>query len=174
MTLLDDIEGDTLSANSAVLRRTVPGYDYRTRDTLATTDQKIRDKIDRDLGSAKQLVDDAADRLYRQDRRESVDDLDRVKAEIERLRRRVTTAPGGGGAVRDLAVDEDEALVALVEYDASLLEGVEAIVEHGQDLKSAVQKQEPINPYLDACETAITRLHSEFTKRQDQMNGLKQ
>ncbi|MFB6151293.1 MAG: hypothetical protein ABEJ40_05750 [Haloarculaceae archaeon] len=64
MSLLDDVDEGKLSTNSALLKRVVPGYDYRTHEARAATDRAIREKLERDLDDAKRALDDASDRLY--------------------------------------------------------------------------------------------------------------
>jgi len=174
MTLLDDIDDGDLSANSSVLGRFMPGYDYRSRETTAETDRTVRRKVDRDLGEVTKTLDDVSDRLYRRDDRDLVEALDRLESDVERLRTRVTSASSGGGTVRNLAVEDEEALVALVEYDASLVAGVEDLLDRADEIRAAVEDGRPVEPLVTDCETAVDDLDRTFTRRQDYMEGLKE
>lgn len=174
MTLLEDIDDGDLSANSSVLRRFLPGYDYRSRETTAETDRTVRRKIDRDLGEVTKTLDDVSDRLYRREERDLVEALGRLESDVERLRSRVTSAASGGGTVRNLAVENEEALVALVEYDASLVAGVEDLLDRADEIRAAVDDGRPVEPLVTDCEAAVDDLDRTFTQRQDYMEGLKE
>lgn len=174
MTLLDDIDDGNLSANSSVLRRFLPGYDYRSREATAETDRTVRRKIDRDLKEVTKTLTDLSDRLYRRDERDLVETVERLEADVERLRRRVTAAAAGGGTVRDFAVENEEALVALVEYDASLVEGVADLLDRAEDIRAAVDGGQPVKPLVTESAAAVDALDRTFTQRQDYMEGLKE
>lgn len=173
MTLLDDIDDDELAVDSWNLRRIVPGYDYRVRETGVETDRQVREKIRRDLRTAASTLDDATDALYRRGERDRIERVDEVQADVERVRQRVTTAPSGGGATRDLAVDEQEALVALVEYDATLVETAERVVDCADRIRSAVDGDGSVATRLSECDAAVTDLDRAFTQRQEHMDGLR-
>jgi|GEM_PF-5125738 len=173
MTLLDDIDDDELAVDSRRLRRIVPGYDYRVRERGVETDRKIRDKLAGDLRTAASTLDDASDVLYRRGERDRIERLDELHADVERVRQRVTTAPAGGGAVRDLAVDEQEALVALVAYDARLVGIVEAVVDGADRIRAAVDEDESIDGHVGECESTVDDFDRAFTGRQEHMDGLR-
>ncbi|MFB6114673.1 MAG: hypothetical protein ABEK04_00130 [Candidatus Nanohalobium sp.] len=46
MGLLERADAGKIDSKSKVLRKVVPGYDYRTKQKRAETDQKIRDKVE--------------------------------------------------------------------------------------------------------------------------------
>ncbi|WP_436908537.1 hypothetical protein [Halosimplex marinum] len=173
MTLLDDIDDGDLSAKAALLRETVPGYDYRVREASVETDRKLRDKIRRDLGETKGSLDDVSERLYRRGERDLVAAVDDLKADVERVRQRAATAPTGGGSVRDLAVEEEESLVALVEHDASLVAELERVDDATDDLRAEVAEAGgAVASRLRECEAAVADLDRAFTRRRDHMEGL--
>jgi len=172
MTLLDDID-DELAVDSWNLRRIVPGYDYRTRDSGVETDRQIREKLGRDLRTAASTLDDVSDVLYRRGERDRIERVDELHADVERVRQRITTAPAGGGSTRDLAVDEQEALVALVEYDAKLVEGVQEVLDGADRIREAVDADEAVEPHVRECGAAVDDLDRAFTGRQEHMDGLR-
>jgi hypothetical protein len=172
MTLLDDID-DELAVDSWNLRRIVPGYDYRTRDSGVETDRQIREKLGRDLRTAASTLDDVSDVLYRRGERDRIERVDELHADVERVRQRITTAPAGGGSTRDLAVDEQEALVVLVEYDAKLVEGVQEVLDGADRIREAVDADEVIEPHVRECGAAVDDLDRAFTGRQEHMDGLR-
>jgi hypothetical protein len=173
MTMLDDIDEGGFSESGALIRKTVPGYDYRRRRKGAETDRKVRDKVERDLGGIKKRLDSVSDTLYQRDKRDLVADIDELVTDVETLRQRIKTAAGGGGSVRDLAVEEEEALVSLVEYDASLIAQVEEIDAHVADLRDASDEGEAMESLIRECKQAVANLDHTFTQRQDYMEGLK-
>lgn len=174
MTLLDDIDDGDISANSSVLRRFLPGYDYRSREATAETDRTVRRKVERDLGEVSRILGDVSDVLYRRDERDLVEAVDRLDADVGRLRSRATAASSGGGSVRDLTVEDEEALVALVEYDASLVAGVDDLLDHADEIRSAVDGGRSVEALVREGETTVEELDRTFTRRQDYMEGLQE
>ncbi|MFB6184291.1 MAG: hypothetical protein ABEI96_07025 [Haloarculaceae archaeon] len=173
MGLLDDIDDDALSANSAVLRRTIPGYDYRSRDAWSETDRTLREKLERDLGAARGVLKDASDACYDDDRRDDVAAIGDLTDDVETFARRVENAGGDGGGLREFSADEESDLVAVVEHDATLVEDGEDLVTRAEKVRAAARTGAPITDELHACRSLFEDVERAFDRRQDYLHGLK-
>lgn len=172
MTLLEEIDEGELSTSSRVLRTVVPGYDYRSQEQLKRTDETLREKLRQDLTQALRQLDDVHDRLYDADRTSMLERVTGLRDEFETMRRRVETGSSGGGAVRNVAVADESELVALIEYDAKLVDTSEALVDHTAVLADQTEDADLVD-LIAQCERAISEFDRAFRERQDRLNGIR-
>lgn len=170
MGLLDEIQDGELEASSR-LEVLIPGYDYRSQESFRETDEKLRQKFRDDLSRALTRLDDASDKLYREERTDEVERLSSLRDTVERQRRRIGTGQTGGGATRGLTQRSEADLLSLVEYDASLLEASEQVAEQSETLLEAVHESGAKAEFAE-CEQAIREFERTFDQRRDHLNGL--
>jgi hypothetical protein len=170
MGLLDDIDDGEVSANSRLLRTAVPGYDYRSQESFESTDERLRAKVRRDLTEAKRVLDEVHDALYDAGRRAETERVASIRETAETVQRRIETSRTGGGAARHLVVEDEAALVPLIEHDATLVERSEALVDRVNGLAVDAPNLEDD---LTACEQAVRELRNAFRSRRDHLDGLR-
>lgn len=174
MSLLSEIEDGRLEASSAVLRRAVPGYDYRTREGHAETDRAVRETLSTRLAETRRALDDASDVLYRAEKRDAVAALDDLDASIESLQRRVKTATPGGGA-DGLGGASEEALIELVEHDATLLDDVEELRSTADELVDVAREDDPavLERRVRRIRRTLREVDREFAARTDHLRSIR-
>lgn len=173
MALLDDINDDALSANSALLRRVVPGYDYRSQEAWSETDGKIREKLERDLDRTRDVLEDASDACYGDDRRDDIAAIADLTDDMKTFTRRLRNAQLGGGRLREFTVDDESSLLAIIEHDASLVADTEELGTRAEQIRAAARAGMPITDELHACRSLFEDIERTFGRRRDHLQGLK-
>jgi len=173
MALLNDIDDDALSTNSTLLRRIVPGYDYRSQEAWSETDRKIREKLERDLDRAMDTLEDASEACYDDDRRDDIGAIADLTDDVETFVRRLSNARTGGGGLRQLTVADESDLIAVIEQDANLVADTEELVTRAEGVRAAARAGVPITDELHACRSLFEDVERTFGRRQDYLQGLK-
>ena len=170
MGLLDDIDDEEISANSQLLRKVVPGYDYRSQESFEATDKRLRTKVRRDLIEAKQLLDEVHDGLYDAGRWDEIEQITSVRETIETVQRRVEVAHSGGGGARHLVVENQANVIGLIEHDATLVKRSEALVEQ---IKALAVDSPDLASEVTACKREARELRDAIQSRRDYLDGLR-
>jgi hypothetical protein len=172
MGFLEEIDDGQLSTSSRLLRRIMPRYDYRSHERLKETDEKLRKKLLRDLTQTIHRLEGLHDRLYDEDRRAEANRVTGLRDRLETMRRRVRTARSGGGATRDLVVEVESDLLALVEYDATLIEASEELAAHAAE-PNLGEGEGTLTDWFAECNEAIDEFERAWQNRRDRLDGLK-
>lgn len=172
MGLLDDINDEQLATGSELLRTVVPGYDYRSHEQLRQTTDKLREKLRRDLTQALRRLDAVHDRLYDAGRRTEAERVTTLKNEFETMRRRVDTGQSGGGSIRNVAFNDENTLLTLIEYDATLVTTSETLVDQTGAMADPTAEDD-IDDQLAECERTISEFERAFRERRDRLSGLR-
>jgi hypothetical protein len=171
MGLLEEIDGGRLSARSGLLRKAVPGYDYRAREARAETDRKVRENLLQELRTAKRTLAEVSDELYRSGDREAVAEVKDVVDAIETVERRVDSA-SPGGKLDGLSGASEEELIRLIEYDASLIEDAEELGERARELRDVVETDD-ILAEVRRVRRTVRDIDRAFTGRRDHIGEIR-
>jgi hypothetical protein len=173
MGLLDEIEAGELGASSKTLRKVIPGYDYRQKKQRSETDQKLREKINREVQNARSNLDSISDMAYDDGKRDVVEDISGVNDSLLRLESKVETSPGGG-LLGGISSASEEDMIRLVEKDARLIKDAEALSEATDRLEEAVieGKTGEIKKRLRELRKTTDDIEREFEDRKDVLEGL--
>ena len=174
MSLLDDIEAGELSTNSRLLRKAVPGYDYRIRGERADTDREVREVVVRELTNAKRGLDDVSDELFRADRREEVATVDSLKNAILQLERRVKTG-SPGPLIQSVSDAGESEIIELIEFDAQLVNDARDVNQQIDVLYGTVVENptsEDVAAELRGVRTTVRRLDRTYTGRTEHLRSL--
>ena len=173
MGLLDEIEAGELGASSKTLRKVIPKYDYRQKKRRSETDQKLREKINREVQKARSNLDSISDMAYDDGKRDVVEDISDVNDSLLRLESKVETSPDGG-LLGGISSASEEDMIRLVEKDARLIKDAETLSEATDRLEEAVieGKTDEIKKRLRELRKTTDDIEREFEDRKDVLEGL--
>jgi hypothetical protein len=173
MGLLDEIEAGELGASSKTLRKVMPRYDYRQKKRRSETDQKLREKINREVQKARSNLDSISDMAYDDGKRDVVEDISDVNDSLLRLESKVETSPDGG-LLGGISSASEEDMIRLVEKDARLIKDAETLSEATDRLEEAVieGKTGDIKRRLRELRKTTDDIEREFEDRKDVLEGL--
>lgn len=173
MGLLEDIDEDRLDTSPKLLRATIPGYDYRKKDSRRETDRALREKIRTDLTQIQRRLDDIQDILHRQDQDEPLTDVADLKDQISHLKDSIEASGSGGGILTGLTDAGENDYIDLIEHDAALINAIEDTTDETEMLfKRITDGLEDPGPRLQQLRADLRDLEDRIDKRQDFLTGL--
>lgn len=173
MGLLEDIEADRVDTSPKLLRATIPGYDYRTKDKRRETDRELRETIRTDLTQVQRRLDDIQDILHRKDRKEPLNDVSGLKDQVSHLKDSIEASPSGGGILTGLSDASEEDYIDLIEHDAALINAIEDTTDEIEMLfKHITDGLDDPAPRLQQLRADLRELEDRINERQDFLKGL--
>ena len=100
-----------------------------------------------------------------------MDDVDRVQKKLQLLVDRLRTAIYGYAGWFDAVTIREDALNALYDYDASLMNGVDQVASKVQAFVHAVAGEGEVKKALAALKEVLTTLHEQVDRRKEILTG---
>lgn len=151
----------------------IPGYGaYLEKEMRRDADKLLRDYVAEQLEHQnKRLVEAQRELLELAGGLELMDDVDRVQKKLQLLVDRLRTAIYGYAGWFDAITIREDALNALYDYDASLMNGVDQVKSEVQALVHAVAGDGDIKKTLASLRKVLSALHEQVDRRKDILTG---
>ena len=173
MGLLERANAGKIDSKSKVLRKVVPGYDYRTKQKRSETDQKIRDKVERECQKALEALDNLSSELHRSDNDdEALERVNDVKKKVRSAEREAMNSASGGGFLSNVENTKDENLTELIEYDAKIVEASGELAEKASKVSERPVKAKNVDKELREVRDQAQQIKNSLKDRKDFLKGL--
>lgn len=151
----------------------IPGYGaYLEKEMRRDADKLLRDYVAEQLEHQnRRLVEAQRELLELAGGLELMDDVDRVQKKLQLLVDRLRTAIYGYAGWFDAITIREDALNALYDYDASLMNGVDQVKSEVQALVHAVAGDGDIKKTLASLRKVLSALHEQVDRRKDILTG---
>ena len=150
----------------------IPGYrGYQQREKIRESDRLVREELYRRLRIAIRNLDQAYNSLVTTDNTNS-SSVESVKRRTDKLAEGIRHAEYGYAALLDPVKIEREELLALVNFDSSLLTAVQEIVTGTDGLKKKLTAGKFDGESVSALGDSVDALSDLFTERKQHMQGL--
>lgn len=146
----------------------VPGYSgYRERELRRNADKELRLAISAAFSSQVARISRVQEHLLLRGDFDSVDALDDIIQELERLTDRIRTATYGFSGLFDENKIDEAALDRLYTFDLDLTNGV----EQTGDLIAKLGLKQQIPALIEQLGQTVDNLHNHFSERSQYMNN---
>jgi len=151
----------------------IPGYGaYLDKEMRRDADKLLRGYIADQLERQnKRLVGAQQELLNLPGGLDLMDDVDRVQKKLQLLVDRLRTAIYGYAGWFDAVTIREDALNALYDYDASLMNGVDQVASKVQAFVHAVAGEGEVTKALAALKEVLTTLHEQVDRRREVLIG---
>ena len=148
----------------------MPGFrGYKEKELRRESDRLIRDHLHRRLMEAKGDLKNVFQKLSDLRLFEVLTDMDRLIAKFDRVTAKIDHASYGYAGFFNIVKVEEANLDSMIDFDNQLIDDVEKIVDHVENLKTQVVKQENVKakePIRLLVET-LEALEKAFDKRSE-------
>jgi len=121
----------------------VPGFrGYKEKELRRESDRLVRNHLYRRLSAVKSDLKDAFQTLSDRRMIEAMKDMDRLIARFDRVAAKIDHASYGYTGFFDVVKVEEASLDRMIEFDKSLVDGVEKMAEEVRSFKIRVVKRE--------------------------------
>lgn len=151
----------------------IPGYGaYLDKEMRRDADKLLREYIANQLEQqSKRLIGAQQELLNTPGGLDLMDDVDRVQKKLQLLIDRLRTAIYGYAGWFDAVTIREDALNALYDYDASLMNGVDRVASGVQAFVHAVAGEGEVKKVLASLRKVLTALHEQVDRRKEILIG---
>ncbi|MFB0543210.1 MAG: hypothetical protein ACETVR_00365 [Candidatus Bathyarchaeia archaeon] len=153
----------------------IPGFKgYKEKELRRESDRLIRNHLYRRLREAEDILKKFFQSLSDKRLYGSLEDMDRLVMEFDRVKARIDHASYGYTGFYDVIKIDEEDLEGMLYFDSNLVKAVEEISGRVKALKEVKPEEvEEVRKHLEAVRDGLGKLEETFNEREEKILGVK-